>query len=116
MPPKPIIQNTLFCGDNLQIMREHISSESVELVYIDPPFNSNWSYNALFKDESGKAAKTQITAFDDTWHWREAAEKAYHDLMIANPGKEDDMIAAMHKVWKNLCGNHNENSYHRRIG
>ncbi len=53
---------------NLPILREYIADESVDLVYLDPLFNSNWSYNVLFKDESGKAAEAQITAFDDTWH------------------------------------------------
>ena len=47
MTPKPITQNTLFYGDNLPILRDHITSESVDLVYLDPPFNSNRSYNVL---------------------------------------------------------------------
>jgi len=51
--PKPITQNTLFYGDNLPILREYIPDESVDLIYLDPPFNSNHSYNVLFKDESG---------------------------------------------------------------
>ena len=79
MPPKPIHLNTLFYGDNLPILREYIPSESIDLIYLDPPFNSSRSYNVLFKDESGIAAEAQITAFDDTWHWGEAAEKAYHE-------------------------------------
>src|SRR4030066_212658 len=95
---KPITKNTLFYGDNLPILREHIPDESIDLVYLDPPFNSNRSYNVLFKDESGKSSEAQISAFDDSWHWGEAAEKAYHDLMIQNPGKVDDMIAAMRQV------------------
>jgi len=60
-------RNTLYYGDNLAILREHIASESVDLVYLDPPFNSNRSYNVLFKDESGKESQAQIAAFDDTW-------------------------------------------------
>jgi DNA modification methylase len=50
---KPITENTLFCGDNLIILREHIPSESVDLIYLDPPFNSSRNYNVLFKDEHG---------------------------------------------------------------
>jgi site-specific DNA-methyltransferase (adenine-specific) len=50
---KPITENTLFYGDNLIILREHIPAESVDLIYLDPPFNSNRSYNVLFKDEHG---------------------------------------------------------------
>ena len=71
MSPKPITENTLFYGDNLDILREHIDSESVDLIYLDPPFNSNRNYNVLFRDESGEEAESQITAFEDTWHWNE---------------------------------------------
>jgi site-specific DNA-methyltransferase (adenine-specific) len=73
--------NTLFYGDNLAIMREYIPDESVDLVYLDPPFNSNRNYNVLFKDESGKEAEAQIEAFEDTWHWSHAAEETYHELI-----------------------------------
>lgn len=58
MSPKPITENTLFYGDNLPILREYSPAESVDLVYLDPPFNSNRSYNVLFKDESGHEAST----------------------------------------------------------
>lgn len=68
MSPQPITQNTLFYGDNLTILREHIPTESVDLFYLDPPFNSNRNYNVLFKDESGTDSEAQITAFADTWH------------------------------------------------
>ena len=54
MPPKSLTRNILFYGDNLPILREYIPDESVDLIYLDPPFNSNRSYNVLFKDESGK--------------------------------------------------------------
>jgi site-specific DNA-methyltransferase (adenine-specific) len=69
MLPQQIIKNTLFYGDNLTILREYIPTESVDLIYLDPPFNSNRSYNVLFKDETGEASDAQITAFEDTWHW-----------------------------------------------
>ena len=68
---RAITHNTLFYGDNLAILREYIPDESVDLIYLDPPFNSNRSYNVLFKEESGSEAEAQITAFDDTWHWGE---------------------------------------------
>ena len=61
--------NILYYGDNLKILREHIPDNSVDLVYLDPPFNSNASYNVLFKEPSGKSSVAQITAFEDTWHW-----------------------------------------------
>ncbi|CAN5485091.1 hypothetical protein BH10ACI3_BH10ACI3_18460 [soil metagenome] len=65
--------NTLYYGDNLNILRRYIRDESVDLVYLDPPFNSNRDYNVLFKDESGLEADSQIIAFEDTWHWKGAA-------------------------------------------
>jgi site-specific DNA-methyltransferase (adenine-specific) len=77
-----ITTNTLFYGDNLPILREYIPDESIDLVYLDPPFNSNRNYNVLFRDESGREAEAQIEAFEDTWHWSEAAEdEAYHELI-----------------------------------
>ena len=69
--------NKLFYGDNLAVMREHIADESVDLVYLDPPFNSNATYNVLFKAPDGHGSQAQIEAFDDTWHWSETAEDAY---------------------------------------
>ncbi|MFA4907306.1 MAG: DNA methyltransferase [archaeon] len=76
--------NTLYYGDNLPILKKHIPSESVDLVYLDPPFNSNRNYNVLFKDESGTEADAQITAFEDTWHWTQDAERLYHDVVTAS--------------------------------
>ena len=61
--------NHLFYGDNLRVLRDSIASESVDLVYLDPPFNPNASYNVLFKGPSGNDSAAQIEAFDDTWHW-----------------------------------------------
>ena len=92
---KPITQNTLFYGDNLQILREHIPDESVDLIYLDPPFNSNRTYNVLFKDESGKDSEAQITAFEDTWHWDRMAEDTYHELITESPGHISSMIGAL---------------------
>jgi site-specific DNA-methyltransferase (adenine-specific) len=89
------VENTLFYGDNLPILREHIPTESVDLVYLDPPFNSNRSYNVLFKDESGSESEAQITAFEDTWHWNQAAEETYRDLVTGAPDRVSKMIAAL---------------------
>ena len=58
-----IMPNTLYYGDNLQVMRDHIPDESVDLVYLDPPFNSNASYNVLFKERTGEESPAQIQAF-----------------------------------------------------
>ena len=61
--------NTLYYGDNLAVLRDHeiMPTESVDLIHLDPPFNSNRSYNVLFREASGRAADSQIAAFDDTW-------------------------------------------------
>jgi len=95
---KPITRNTLFYGDNLPILREYIADESVDLVYLDPPFNSNRSYNVLFKDESGHAAEAQITAFDDTWHWSGSTPATYHELVTEGPSQVGNMIAALYQA------------------
>jgi site-specific DNA-methyltransferase (adenine-specific) len=95
MTMAPIITNTLFYGDNLDILREYIADESIDLIYLDPPFNSNRSYNVLFKDESGKESEAQITAFKDTWHWSQAAERAYHELVTEAPARIATMIGAL---------------------
>jgi site-specific DNA-methyltransferase (adenine-specific) len=96
MTPKAITNNTLFYGDNLPILREHIADESVDLVYLDPPFNSNRGYNVLFRDESGIEAQSQIQAFDDTWHWGEETAKVYQDLITQAPEHIGAMIGALH--------------------
>ena len=93
--PQPITKNTLFYGDNLQILREYIPDESIDLVYLDPPFNSKRTYNVLFKDEGGQESEAQIAAFDDTWHWTPAAEEAYRQLIEDAPGEVGQVIGAM---------------------
>lgn len=87
--------NALYYGDNLPILREHVPDESVDLVYLDPPFNSNRSYNVLFKDESGEEAESQITAFEDSWHWNEAAEATYQGLVEHAPEHVATMVGAL---------------------
>ncbi len=88
-------RNTLFYGDNLPILREYIPSESIDLIYLDPPFNSNRSYNVLFKNESGSSSEAQITAFDDTWHWGPSAEETYHELVTQASPEISRMISAL---------------------
>lgn len=91
----PTTQNTLFYGDNLPILREYIADESVDLIYLDPPFNSQRVYNVYLKDESGQEAESQIAAFKDTWYWDEAAEQTYYHLVTNAPDHVSKMIAAM---------------------
>jgi len=92
---KPINKNTLFYGDNLPILQEYIPDESIDLIYLDPPFNSSRSYNVLFRDESGKEADAQITAFEDTWHWGEDAERTYRDIVQDASSSVASMIGAV---------------------
>jgi adenine specific DNA methylase Mod len=63
----PNMPNTLYYGDNLSVLREHIPGESVDLIYLDPPFNSSRNYNLLFKQAKGDDSPAQIMAFEDTW-------------------------------------------------
>lgn len=84
----------LFFGDNLDIMRAHIADESVDLVYLDPPFNSKAQYNVLFKSPAGAAADAQLEAFQDSWHWGEVAENAYADV-IAGGGDAARILGAL---------------------
>lgn len=73
--------NVLFYGDNLDVLRRHIPDESVDLVYLDPPFNSNANYNVLFGHADGSRAAAQIKAFGDTWRWDQAAAAAFQDAV-----------------------------------
>jgi len=94
--------NRLYFGDNLDILREHIKDESIDLVYLDPPFNSNASYNVLFKSPKGQQSHAQITAFDDTWHWGEQAEREFTELLH---GKNTDVAEMMQALRKFLGEN-----------
>ena len=73
--------NALYYGDNLDVVRRHIGDESVDLVYLDPPFNSNQDYNVLFGHQDGARAAAQVKAFDDTWRWDQAAAGAYQEIV-----------------------------------
>jgi DNA modification methylase len=73
--------NSLFYGDNLDVLRQHIADASVDLVYLDPPFNSNANYNVLFAERDGSQAAAQIQAFEDTWRWDEGAARAFQDVV-----------------------------------
>lgn len=87
--------NALHYGDNLSVLRESIADESVDLIYLDPPFNSNATYNVLFKAPTGEESQAQIEAFGDTWHWNEAAEDAYDQVMRSPNSDAANMLRAM---------------------
>jgi len=76
--------NKLYFGDNLDVLRAHIKDESVDLIYLDPPFNSEANYNVLFRAPSGTESDAQIEAFRDTWEWAQSAQNAYDDVIQAN--------------------------------
>ena len=88
-------KNQLYFGDNLDILRNHVANASVDLIYLDPPFNSNANYNVLFQEKSGQQSAAQITAFEDTWHWSLDSESAYQDVVTNAPGKLSDLLQAM---------------------
>ena len=87
--------NQLYFGDNLPILREQIADESVDLIYLDPPFNSNANYNVLFREYSGRQSEAQITAFRDTWRWGPQAELAYHDVVTNGPARLADLMQSL---------------------
>ena len=88
--------NKLYFGDNLNILREHVADESVDLIYLDPPFKSNADYNILFQEKGGEQSTAQITAFQDTWHWNSETQSAYEDVVRDGPAKVGELLAAMH--------------------
>ncbi len=87
--------NRLYFGDNLDILRERVADESVDLIYLDPPFNSNATYNLLFREKSGAQSATQIMAFDDIWQWGLESESAYHDVVTNGSKALADLLQAM---------------------
>lgn len=85
--------NMLYYGDNLDVLRRHIKDETVDLVYLDPPFNSNASYNVLFTEQDGSKAAAQIEAFEDTWHWDQRAARTFQDVVEAGGKAANAMVA-----------------------
>ena len=90
------LEKPAFFGDNLEILRSgRIPVGSVDLIYLDPPFNSNATYNILFAEKSGEKSAAQITAFEDTWHWGEEAMAAYDDVVRGDRAKLADLLQAL---------------------
>lgn len=87
--------NALYYGDNLDVLRESIATESVDLVYLDPPFNSQATYNLLFRSPTGDGSQAQIEAFEDTWHWGQEAEAAFDQVMRSGNTDAADLLRAM---------------------
>ena len=90
--------NVLYYGDNLEILRnrEYFPDNCVDLIYLDPPFNSKKDYNILFKENGGVESEAQIKAFTDSWHWTQKAEDTYHEIVTKGPLKVGKLIGALH--------------------
>jgi DNA modification methylase len=99
--PAPRAQPTrqLYFGDNIDILHT-IAEESIDLVYLDPPFNSQQTYNVLFKERDRRPSSAQIQAFEDTWHWSPEAQEQYSTLVTGPnvPGKVATAIESFHQV------------------
>ncbi len=89
------LMNHLYYGDNLRVLRDSIRDASVDLIYLDPPFNSNASYNVLFKGPAGADSAAQIEAFDDTWHWNDSAEEAFGEVVRSGNAAAATMLRAI---------------------
>ncbi len=100
--------NTLYYGDNLEIFRKYIKDESVDLIYLDPPFNSQRAYNVIFPDKTGKLSRAQIQAFEDTWFWSEESQQAFDEIMRGSYSLE---LKDMMKAFKEFLGPSNLMAY-----
>jgi site-specific DNA-methyltransferase (adenine-specific) len=89
--------NLLYYGDNLNVLRKHVDTESVDLVYLDPPFKSDQNYNVLFKEQDGSRAAAQIRVFEDTWEWDQAAADAYQQI-VKTGGRVSEAMQAMRLI------------------
>ena len=88
--------NVLYFGDNLEILRKYIPANSIDLIYLDPPFNSKKDYNILFKENGGVESEAQIKAFTDTWHWTQTAANTLRDIEMDAPEKVGRLIRALY--------------------
>jgi site-specific DNA-methyltransferase (adenine-specific) len=97
MSSGPMQTNVLYYGDNLDILRRYLPNASVDLVYLDPPFNSNRDYNVIFRDESGNATDAQLLAFEHTSHWGPSAEATYAYLTntARHEGRVPDKVSTI---------------------
>jgi DNA modification methylase len=93
MPKAAAAENTLYYGDNLDVLKRYLKDETVDLIYLDPPFNSNQDYNVLFAEKSGARSAAQIKAFEDTWRWDQGSALAYQQTVEAG-GKVSQAMQA----------------------
>jgi len=89
--------NVLYYGDNLTILRKYIPDESIDMIYLDPPFNSKATYNILFKEPTGEQSKAQVEAFEDTWHWTEETERTFEEIVATAPSNVVNLMNAFRR-------------------
>ncbi|HEY3396722.1 MAG TPA: DNA methyltransferase [Armatimonadota bacterium] len=87
--------NQLYFGDNLDILRNYVSDETVDLIYLDPPFNSQANYNLLYKEKDGSDSAAQIAAFGDFWHWDIGAEETFRTLVTSAPTRVSQLMTSL---------------------
>ena len=104
------MENTLYYGDNLPILRrkDYIPDNSIDLIYLDPPFNSKKDYNILFKEPTGELSEAQITAFEDSWHWTQETEKTFDEIINTAPTTN---IAEMMRAFRQFVGHNDVMAY-----
>ena len=88
--------NLLYYGDRRDVLRRHIKDDSVDLVYLDPPFKSNQDYNVLFAEKDGTGAASQFKAFEDTWEWNQLSAAVYEEL-VESGGRVSDVMQAFRR-------------------
>jgi DNA modification methylase len=86
-------KNKLYYGDNYEVLQRYVKDESVDLVYLDPPFNSRQDYNVLFAEKDGSQSSSQIHAFEDTWEWNIDAQRSY-EMIVEQGGRVADALRA----------------------
>ena len=98
----PLHPNSLYYGDNLEVLRnrDDFPTDSIDLIYLDPPFNSKRDYNVLYKTPTGHDSDSQITAFEDSWHWGDQAEREYLELVRQTNTDLSELIQALRKFLK----------------
>jgi len=101
-----LTENVLYYGDNLDILRRYIDDESIDLIYLDPPFNSKATYNVLFKQQNGSRAAAQIKAFEDTWTWDQASAASYQEVVEAG-----GQVSRALQAFRTLLGDSNMLAY-----
>jgi DNA modification methylase len=101
------MQNKLYYGDNYDVLQRYVQDESVDLIYLDPPFNSRKDYNVLFAEKDGSKSSSQIHAFEDTWEWNLDAERSYQHIVETIGGR----IADAMRAFRTFLGNSDMMAY-----